>query len=430
MPYEVGDGTIDQALAGVLAEPAQPETPPSPPAIEQNDETIIKAEPALTEQPELQPEPLPEELKEILEEDEEKPAEPAAPATETPAANPIDLNSSRGKRIYNGYKFFKAVEGELGVIPTVDEVKEFHRAHLERLAMENEFSSGDPRAADNWVANWDRISPRGMTAVAAVLPDRLLADRNTDAYAAMATPVITRFIDSLYESAKVTVDPEAKARLIDAARVAEHRLTGKYRPDEELTRVEDPMVARQNEVDAKLARIQKFEAEQFARQQAEIVSGIDSAIDTQIANMVGEAMKPLHQAYPSNKAYVEMCQKAFTAKVIETAQSSPSLNAYRQEVARAANGDAAARQRAVNLFASMAAHAIQAQQRTFLREHIKSSELVKASQERHQRLQQAVPQSPQGTPSPAGRSMAPSPSGKKTLDQALSELLGTGPNAF
>lgn len=435
MPQEVPMDSFDAKLSSVLS--AAPEVP----VLEQNVETVIDATPTeelqpTADTPETATPELPAELAELLEEDAEptdKPADEAAPEDAKPAdgetptdkPNPIDLNSSRGKRIYNGYKFFRAVESELGVIPTVEEVKEYHRAHLERMAMENEFASGDPRAADNWVANWDRTSPRGMTAVASVLPQRLVADRNFEAYNALATPVLTNFANLLYDKGKESTNADYQARLFDAARIVESLTTGKFRPDDELLKQADPMLDRQRELDAKLQQIRQFESSQAQSRQTAIVNEIDSTIDQSIASMTEQALAPLKQAYPDNAAYVKMCQKTFTEEVVGAASRSPSLDAFRQEVARAANGDPAAKQRAVTLYRSIVGHAVQQLQRPFLREHIKSSEIVRASQARHSKLQQAAPtNAPQSTNTPSGRSMAPASAGKENLEQMMARLTG------
>ena len=432
---------FDTIVSNALSTPSTPASVVAPSPIEQNTETIIATEatpPPVTGAAE--PPELPQDLQDILDDDGEikqpdqatpveppvDPEEPPPPVAGAPAApNPIDLNSSRGKRIYNGYKFFKAVEGELGVLPTVEEVKEYHRAHLERLAMENEFTSGDPRAADNWVANWDRTSPQGMVAVAAALPERLIADRNFDAYNAVATPVITRFIGSLYDTALQIADPESKARMIDAARIAESRLTGKFRSDEELTRVPDPMAARQSELDGKLAQIRQFESQRAYDRASSVVTEIDSSIGQFINQTIEANLAPLKTAYPSNPAYVKDCQRTFTEEVVRLADKSPSAEAYRREVEKAARGDASARQRAVNLYGSMVQHAVQTLARPFLRERIKSSDVVRASAARHAKLQSTVSQNaPQSTGGPSTKSPNVAPQKGETLEQAMTRLTG------
>lgn len=440
---EVNDA-FDQVLTNALSAPAAPAAPAESPVLEQNVETVIATDavvPPVDPAAETveQPDELPQELRDILDDDGEvkppdpaepeppvaDPEEPPVPAAGPAAPNPIDLNSSRGKRIYNGYKFFKAVETELGVLPTVEEVKEYHRAHLERLAMENEFTSGDPRAADNWVANWDRTSPQGMAAVAAALPERLIADRNFDAYNAVATPILNRFIGSLYDTAQAIADPESKARMIDAARIAESRLTGKFRSDEELTRVPDPMAARQSDIDRKLAQIREFESSQSYARSAAIVNEIDSSIGKFVDQTVEAAMAPLKTAYPSNPAYVKDCQRTFTEEAIRLADRSPSAEAYRREVEKAARGDANARQRAVALYGSMVQHAIQTLARPFLRERIKSSEVVRASAARHAQLSKSASQNaPQSAGGPSTKSLSATPQKGETLESMMSRLTG------
>ena len=434
---------FDTIVSNALSTPSAPVTPVAPSPIEQNTELTIATDavaPPVSGAEVVEPpvSDLPQELQDILDDDgeikqpEAPPVEPPVDPDEPPptvagvvAPNPIDLNSSRGKRIYNGYKFFKAVETELGVLPTVDEVKEYHRAHLERLAMENEFTSGDPRAADNWVANWDRTSPQGMVAVAAALPERLIADRNFDAYNAVATPVITRFIGSLYDTAMQIADPESKARMIDAARIAESRLTGKFRSDEELTRQPDPMAARQSELDGKLAKIREFESQQSYARAAGIVADIDSSIGSFVAQTVDATLAPLKTAYPQNTSYVKDCQRTFAEEVVKLANRSPSAEAYRREVEKAARGDSNARQRAVNLYGSMVQHAVQTLARPFLRERIKSSEVVRASAARHAQLTQATSQNaPQSAGGPSTKSLNATPQKGETLEQAMTRLTG------
>ncbi len=429
---------FDSVLSNALSTPsAPPAAEPSP--IEQNTETVIATEatvPPVDTPVADAPDELPQELQDILDDDGEvKPPEPPPETLVEPdepvvaavdvKPNPIDLNSSRGKRIYNGYKFFKAVEGELGVMPTVEEVKEYHRAHLERLAMESEFASGDPRSADNWVANWDRTSPQGMAGVSAALPERLIADRNFDAYNAVATPILNRFIGSLYDTAQAIADPESKARMIDAARIAESRLTGKFRSDEELTRVPDPMAARQSELDGKLAKIRDFETSQSYARSAAIVGEIDSSIGSFVSQTVEAAMAPLKTAYPSNPAYVKDCQRTFTEEAIKLADRSPSAEAYRREVEKAARGDAQARQRAVALYGSMVQHAVQTLARPFLKERIKSSEVVRASAARHAQLSKSVSQNaPQSAGGPSTKSPNATAQKGESLESMMTRLTG------
>lgn len=392
------------------AEPVEPEIPPELAEIIAEADEESKSE---EEKPEAEPEPEPEPDKE----GPEKPAEEKTP-------NMLDLKSSRGKRIYAGYKGWRDLTNTLGYEPSIDELKEFHRTHTERMAMEHEFTSADPRAAVNWAQNWNKTSPQGMATVAAVLPD-VLASMNSEAYVHMAVPVLNRFANALYERAQTELNAETKARIVDAARIVESQISGRWRTDEELNKPVDPLAAREQAIAEQMKQIQTFQQQQAEDRWGGFVRDTDSAIDKAVDEEVAKGLEPLAKAFKDSPKAFQALRNDYRAQVIDLAQKAEGAFRtfqIRYEQARRTMAETD-RAEIVRQFRGMVTRSVAATRANFIRDAAGS--LVKANQAQRANLQQAATKAaPAASNAPAQRSMTSPMTKGKSADALIDELLG------
>ncbi len=105
------------------------------------------------------------------------------------------LKTSRGRTIYQGYKFTRDLakprqEGGLGFQPSIQDIVNFHDSHAATAAFENDLSSGDPAAAAQALAHVFDPRRQNSEALIQTLP-RALMQQNPRAYLAFADNVVS-----------------------------------------------------------------------------------------------------------------------------------------------------------------------------------------------------------------------------------------------
>lgn len=230
-----------------------------------------------------------------------------------------NLDESRWKRVHAGYKWTQEVGKALGIVgedgrvdlslfPSMDEVKGMRGAYSDRIAMEHDFASADPQNAQTFIENWNQFSPQGMAAVAERLPE-ILATANQQAYQAMASPVLGRFLDFMYKAPQVE-DGALRQRLLDAARVTEWWLNGMpqqggYRSDQDIQTATRPALVSPQEqsLAAREARVREYEQRTATAAWTGFTNAVNERIRADVSTEVETALKPLKPLYPNQVSY-------------------------------------------------------------------------------------------------------------------------------
>lgn len=251
--------------------------------------------------------PSPQPVVEGQEPVEEAPESDPDDDTETDAAmedvtkpNLLDLKASRGKRIYAGYKAYKAISEALGRDVNVDDAKRHFEAFSDISAMEADFTSGDPEHVSTFIDHWTKTSPDGMNTLAGVLPDKL-AQSNPGAYKALAVPVLSRYINALYSRGQAEQNPELKKALLYTARMAEWDIYGKYKPDTELASQPqpDPNAEREASINSKLSQIQTWEKQQAKQAQDKWAQDLDALNNSKLEQETDNILAPIKANTPA-----------------------------------------------------------------------------------------------------------------------------------
>lgn len=341
--------------------------------------------------------------------------------------NPLDLASSRGKRIYGGYKNYKTISETLGRDVSADEVKQYFESYSDQKAMEYEFASGDPVRAQNWVAHWNNLSPQGMAQVAAQLPN-LFAQANPAAYEQVAAPIIQNYISALYNRALETTDKAQKDALLYTARVLDYDINKRYRQDSELT-APDPLSEREKIVNAKFQQIQQFQQSQQMAVVEQWNRSVDQQIDSEIDKLADSALSSI-KAGTTQRIYNALKREftdALVQHVAKDADGMRLLQIQRGEAQRRPSVASAAQiAREYVALASRAAGALRSQ---FLKE---AGVAVKAQTDARLKAAQAAEaagKSPTSSGPPRPQTIDPRTktqyaSKSEALDSSIDELLG------
>ena len=413
----------DPAPASSVAAPAAPSATPAAAA-----DSAPAATPGLDPSPETPAVAAP-----VIEDPE---AEDAAldAAQEDPAApNLLDLKASRGKRIYGGYKGYKAITEALGHEPTPDQAREYFESHTSNLAMEQEFLSGDPAAVANFSAYWHEKSPQAFQQMVSQLPDQL-ANGDAAGYQALAVPVLQRYINAMYNAARTETDGDKQKALLYAARMNDWNVFGKFRKDAELagSPAPDPAFAAQQQyVQQGLQQISAFQQQQQAAAYTNWSNGLSQSINSELGTVIDSALSPLKASLPAR--LYDAARKDFTEAVKQhlskdvDGQRVFDLNAARAQQRLSSEDHASL----TGVFMQRASRAIRTLAPGFLKEAGAAAQ--SQSTQRHQALAASaaagtVPSAsgaaaPAATSAVAGRKFG---SNGEKMDAMLDELLGTG----
>lgn len=297
--------------------PSTPSAPPpsAPEGIEASIDALLNA-PTPTEEdngagPAKVPEtptpeqPKPEEPAQATEEPEDPETDEDLDSAMADAAKPnmLDLKHPRGKRIYGAYKQYKAITDALGRELSVDEARAFQEAYSDKLAMEHEFTSGDPLAARNWVENWHKTNPQAMQVVGHQMAD-YLATADPAAYTPMALSVINRFINAQYQMAQQATDPNERKSIQYMAQMADWVINNKFRDEATLASqpAPDPLAAREAQVNAGLSQIQSFQQQQYQASVANWNQGLDAANNSALDQAADAVLDPIKSTFPARLA--------------------------------------------------------------------------------------------------------------------------------
>jgi hypothetical protein len=301
---------MDSTLQGDAPSDSQPVEPPASSdnaaAAETSEVTAPESEQP-TEAETAADEPEPDTTSEQSDETVDDGTEPA---DEPPPQRPRDIAREQA------YKYGRELAKALSILPPDEDGKQRVRLDptllppvqevakaitdaesLSRMAFD--FTSGDPANVRNFVAHWHKASPQGMASMAAQLPDYLASARDTQAYSALATPVLQRYMNARISEYQELPEGEAKTAVYYAVQQLHHDLTGKYldpgkfqqaapAPDSELARREAYVQQQLRELQ------QRTQTEEATKAQA-FEAGVSAQVDSEIAGMVDAVMRETKQ---------------------------------------------------------------------------------------------------------------------------------------
>lgn len=379
------------------------------------------------------------------------PAVEATPATEETSpfdepepvafeAKPAGVEDKTWKAVYPAYQFIQELkkpfeDGGIGHEPTVDDVRQYYDAFADRVAMEEDFASGNGQSAVNFVTKWfgpgadgntrqnsdfvagaiphalARSNPAALgklvtelTNVLGQVPPETLANlgaampaalgNNSDAIGAMAKPIFESYTSELWNRWERETNPQIKESLYQAAQIHTKDLTGQYRMFDNTGKpVEAPVApkADTSALDAKRAEIEQRERA-FNQQKTDFEKAratqwqnqMSADVSSEVEPLYDLALKPLRGTQadgPYNAA-----KRDFVQEVSQRVQKDPKWPIYKNLVQRAfrtsSPEDATA---VVDFYKEMATRAIAAVRSNFLTQWGVAAK--KQSDARHAELQ-------------------------------------------
>jgi hypothetical protein len=346
----------------------------------------------------------------------------AIPPEEVRKLESAFLRTNRGRRALSALKSTQELEkdpnqGGIGFVPTAPQVKEFFQDSSDLRTMADEFHSAHPAEAANWIAQWfgpdqeGKIAPGARAVVEQLIPT--LTERAPDLAVALSLQAVENYKQELLkyawsqpnETIKLPNGGTFNPRLhwASIALNIEHHLTGKEFTPEDIQRLtlqfqgqppEGMVSSPTAEVDAKLARIERFEREQSQQARNEFSGKLKTECESGVLADVQEALKPVEGKLPS--LIHGAVQEKFLAEVqARIRQNLPGLREYaRLRDAAFRSKSEADMQAAARAWRNLARPAIKQLRLGYLRD---ASDLMKQrSDERH-----ATAQAAQGQAGPA-----------------------------
>lgn len=342
------------------------------------------------------------------------------------------LKSEKGRLGLQQFKVARELqkaphEGGLGFIPDATQTREAfqHSANLRTMAQQ--FHSGDPAAAQNWVAQWflpqnGGPASRGATAVAGALLSTLAEQARagnqgaTELYRQAATPAVNNFVDELYDYASSMPDAESRAIWANVAHFVEaYRTGGKSRLDEKTgqefiqtgkfpSQPNAPDPQRQ-QIDKDLRAINAFKQEQAQRAEFGMAKALHDATDSPLRADINVALAPLKEHY-SDRAFAAIA-KDFHAEVVRATKANPA-NLRAAEAARnlaRRNPTPDNIQKAGKAWAEAARSSVRSLRAQYLKDNLGPK--VQESAERHKTLEAASQKrSAPSVAAPVGKDLA------------------------
>lgn len=210
--------------------------------------------------------------------------------------------------------------GGIGFMPTPDQIKEYHRAHSDIQAMENEFHMNPSSFLNNWFApdsqgQFREGTEQVLSQIPAVIDqiyarseqtgDQALKQRAIGMYASVFNPMARSYIDGLYQKALAipeTTDDQKQYKngLLNAARQIEWDLFGKYKPDGELTPgpAPDPLAAREQAIAEREQRLLAWQQKGMTEHQKATEQQIFGTIDSNLTRDIEKALATVKDALP------------------------------------------------------------------------------------------------------------------------------------
>jgi hypothetical protein len=354
-----------------------------------------------------------------------------AQTNEATPTNALDLKTPRGKRIYGGYKAYKALTEALGRDLTVAEAQDHIAAYSDKLAMEHEFADvapTNPAAAANWLQYWHQTSPEGMANVARQMADYFANTGDKGAYVALAQPIINRYVNNLYNQATAEANPEIKKAMLFAARMVDWHTSGQYREDAALPTAPDALAQREQAVQQQWQQVQQFQQQQTVANQTYWNQQLDATNNSALEQAVVSTLEPLKSALPS-RLYKAACNDFYGTIQQHLAKDVEGERIYNINRNRAAQRMSSEDQQALTgQFAQRAQRAATALKGQFLKEYGATAQ--RQSTQRHQALAAAATagKAPQTAGAPISQSITSSnrqyTSKVERMEGTIDELLG------
>lgn len=242
------------------------------------------------------------------------------PAEEVPVTDEVPANSEqtdpdreigallatpRGKRIYAAHKVMRELselpdKGGIGFAPTVSDIKEFHAAQQDWIAIQKDFSAPEPESKARFLDFWLGPDQNGRTRpgteeLAEMLPV-YLNEKNPQAFQRLSRPMYEGLATRFMELSKVSADPEESKMLAAAADLISRDQLGRplIQPSDQPQGTQLPADV-QRELD-ELRRFRQSQQQQqqtsAQQQQTAFSNDIDARCNSQLLADVEEALKP------------------------------------------------------------------------------------------------------------------------------------------
>jgi hypothetical protein len=251
-------------------------------------------------------------------------AKPSAPEGEGAEADqPTDpdadigalLATPRGRKIYAEWKKARALSelpnedgsGGIGHVPTVEQTKAYFRSFTDKQNMVADFESGHPQAAEAFWDYWfgqdsNGVRRSGSVEAATKLPE-YLAQKNPEAYQAVAEPIIDRYMQAavgrFMEARQKAASPEEAKAWYEAAQRMHFDLYGSYFDPQTVNSGAPPQAAgaqaqkQPDEVQRLRAQVQELTQGRAQEARTQFAAQVDGRVDRALVSDVDTALKPI-----------------------------------------------------------------------------------------------------------------------------------------
>jgi hypothetical protein len=340
------------------------------------------------------------------------------------------FNENRGRNIYEAYKAAQGAEEVFGEPLTTELAQSRQNAFVDQESMIADYLSGEPQAEGrflNQLANWAQAAQENgdvrhnpLHSIASKLPQFLAEQGGTEAFEALAAPVIRMQLDALYQEAL----GEDQKDLFASIQHLDKRLYGTFRKRADIA-APDPFARREAELNAREAKLKQGDSQrsQASHQEwhAKTLTGIKTAVEDAITEKLGPEVIKSYEKFPVDLAAVKTLlrqelherlkndaawQKELKSANNRAANASPEIREQIRE-------GLTARYRAKASFWTDPVRNPKVAE--ILRQ--RSAVIKQNSDAKHQRLQNGAQRREPGTiGTPAKRSVAAAPNGRSTAE--------------
>lgn len=219
-------------------------------------------------------------------------------------------------------------EGGIGFRPEAEQVRQWHQSHSTMDQMMQDFTSGHPDAAKNFINFWmgrdaSGATLRGVDTFVETLPV-VLAESNPEAYQKIGTHFGSQLVANLTQMASSgSYNDEDRARLTDAANILA-RMTG-IQP---ATNAQPQPQPRQNdEIAALQRRIAELEGRGQQQAQETIQQTVFSNFDAVLERDAEAALKPLKDAFATQPLVFQAIKDKMISELRDVAKQNPVIRA-------------------------------------------------------------------------------------------------------
>lgn len=429
-------GNIEDRMASVFSAKLSTDSGPS------------QTEPAETipEQAQVEPEPQQTETEPSVVD----PADTTAPEPELADQEEIDpyadldesgdqtaieafLKTPRGREVYANHKLVEQLakpttQGGIGHVPSVQQVKQYFKAHRDAVAMGTDFTSGDPARVANFFAHWfgadqnGQFRPSSMAALQHLEPT--LARIGPEAYERVAAPVLERYQKALVADWRAeNKDPELKRALLVAAHVLHNRLNDEWleagKEDAAwgggatMPTTASPGRPGRAELDAEWQQLNQAKQASQRQLQNQWDAKLDQSETATLSSEIDKALKPLADMRSKTPEMYEALKERMAKQIRTAVQADPELwNLYQAKVELARRtGNPAAIEGVMKEYLGLAGPVIREKRGPFLKGAGVATR--KQSDDRHAQLRSiASHTAPANNGAPVRKSIAPASSPK------------------